>query len=252
MAAKDGNAKTVTTPVSLHKIDHVIRASLIVKNSTFPKDLQESILGPSKKKAKTAAKVDNSERCVDHDDQDDDEIWPVEDIPDRKLAKTIPEEFLISTADAEALLNDDLITLCVVQFLPEEAFVDIFEDEQSSTRLDRSIIQEDAYLGSMVDEYSAKSASGSPSGSSKKRASNGDTGFPICKAAKALTEKIESAMSADKKQLSKLMTKATKSQQEEREIYGQTVRLEELSNLLALTCEIQQLVGSLDHSIQTA
>jgi hypothetical protein len=250
------SGSVTTTPTSLHKIDHVIRASLIMKSSSFPKELQENILGTYRKKIK---RQDNADATALH--IDDDKVWQVEDIPDRRMADSISEEFLLSVADSGRLLRDDLITLCVVQFLPEEAFDDVFSDERSSTRLDRSILEDDNYLGMLVchtiltaisikaDEYAAPLVIGSTS-SGKKRPASGVIGFPTSKAVEVSTNKIESTINDDRKILSHMMTKAAWSQQEERETYGRTIRVEELSNLLALTLEIQQLVDILDHSIQ--
>ncbi|KAL3911746.1 MAG: hypothetical protein SGILL_007161 [Bacillariaceae sp.] len=259
VASSAENRTTCTTPASLHRIDHIIRSSLIVKSSTFPKDLRDSLYGPRKKRTKRS-EVDTEHAKIDTSDENDDEVWPVENIPDRRMANSIPDEFLISVdiRDPEGhLLMDDLITLCVVQFLPEEAFIDIFSGENTSARLDRSILEEDPYLGMLVcqsiltavsikaDEY----VSGSPS-SGKKRPSNGMKGFRTGSTASDTKDKLESLLEGNRKRLSALMGKPSRSLEEGREVYGRTIIVEELSNLLSFALEIQQLVGSLDHSIQ--
>lgn len=119
------------TPVVLYKRKHLLAACEDVKSSSFPKDV--------------ILIMDSSTNGSDEND-----VWPVNDIPNRSLTDSdAPDDWLIS-CDSRPLLSDELLTFIVIQFLPEEAMEEIIgSDGRISSWLDRSIL-EDVYLGSLV------------------------------------------------------------------------------------------------------
>jgi SET domain len=236
------------TPVSLHKIDHLIRACLIIKSSIYPKEIQNCLM----------------QRRVGQDGpwngSNDDEFWDVEDIPDRKMANSMPDEFLVSLTlkdtARESLLTEDLISLLAIQFLPEDAFVEIFQNESSTTRLDLSILEDDPYLGMLschsllmalslkLEEYALRlsNANGKspPPGSGGTKSTESIVSF-----APLLLRDIESARNGDLSRLSVLMATTPRASEADRELFGRTIRAEELTNLLALTKEVADIFKKL-------
>lgn len=227
------------TPVCLHKSDHLARACLMVKNSNYPKQLRGQI-------------------SSDDVEDGDDEVWFVEDIPNRLMKDAMPDEFMVSMNDKQNgyLFSEDMITLLAIQFLPEDAFIEIFSDgDDSSTtiaRLDRSILTDDPYLGLLVchslltaistrsDEYISHNQNKSSGKSSRSSTVDVET----TKSQLASMKQDEAAT------LNRLLSTSPSTKQIEREIYGRTIRVEEMINLHALCKEIESLVSSLNHSIQ--
>jgi hypothetical protein len=232
------------SPVSLHKIDHLILSCLIVKNSVYPQEIQKLLM-----------------QRRNSDDHTEDEFWDVQDIPDRRMGDTIPDEIVISMTLQNAhgsLLSDDLVTLLAVQFLPDDAFVEIFENEQdtttTSTRLDRSIVEDDPYLGMLichslltalsirVEEYTtippfSIALVSKPPG----RQGGEKTNKPPTTV--SLLQQVESVRNDILGRLFALMTaKISITLLERREICGRTVQAEELVSLQALTKEVTGLV----------
>jgi hypothetical protein len=223
----------------------------MVKNSNYPKQIREQIL------------CHHIQKDNNHDVEDDnDEAWFVEDIPNRLLKNTMPDEFMISTNDKSNgyLFSEDIITLLAIQFLPEDAYKEIFSDgDDGSTttiapRLDRSILTDDPYLGLLVchslltaisirsDEY--RSWRQNKSGGKSTRTSTVDV--ETTKTQLATMKQDETAT------LNRLLSTVPSTGQIAREIYGRTIRVEEMINLQSLCEEIESLVSSLNHTIQPA
>jgi hypothetical protein len=232
-------------PVCLHKIDHLIRSCLIVKNSVYPQEIQNQL-------EKRRGSLDNT----------DDEYWDVEDIPDRRMVGSIPDEIMVSLIPKNShgsLLSEDLITLLAVQFLPEDAFVEIFENEQratTGTRLDRSILEDDPYLGMLicqslltalsirVEEYTTvppcTNVASKPPGRQPVVLPNRTTTVSLLQHVESIRNNILSRLSA-------LSAKISTTLLEAREIWGRTIQAEELASLLALTQEVTGLLDKLSH-----
>ncbi|KAG7373915.1 SET methyltransferase domain containing protein [Nitzschia inconspicua] len=232
------------TPLTLHKIDHLIRSCLIVKNSAYPEHIQ-NLLNERRDSLRGGC-----------DESNDDDYWDVESIPDRRMTESMPEEFLISINSKDMtnqnfLLSEDLITLLAVQFLPEDAFTDIFQSENTMIRLDRSILEEDPYLGLLVcyalmtalsirmKEYASPTASTS---------THHDHGRKVDQngSAKAILKVVKRTIQDDTNRLSELISKYPRELSEDREMFGRTVRIEELTNLLALAEEVAALFDKLN------
>ncbi|KAG7349865.1 SET methyltransferase domain containing protein [Nitzschia inconspicua] len=233
------------TPLALHKIDHLIRSCLIVKNSAYPQHIQNLL---------NARRDSLRGGC---DESNDDDYWDVESIPDRRMTESMPEEFLISIKSKDMtnpnfLISEDLITLLAVQFLPEDAFTDIFQSENTMIRLDRSILEEDPYLGLLVcyalitalsirmKEYASPATIASTNHDHGRKVDQNDS-------AKAVLQIVKGTIHDDRNRLSELISKSPRMLSEDREMFGRTVRIEELTNLLALAEEVAALFDKLNH-----
>jgi hypothetical protein len=240
------------TPVCLHKSDHLARACLMVKNSAFPEQLRDEL------RHRTTNPLRND--SANDDDEVDDQVWFVEDIPNRLRNQSIPNEFLIPTvAPVEGqygnlLLSEDMITFLATQFLPDDAYADIFPDDDSDARLDRSILTEDVYLGMLVlhslltaigikaEEYTTPPRPKAPG--TQKYHSNAIN-------VQSTSNQLSTMMNDETTALKVLVAQSPSTRQTEREIYGRTIRVEEIMNLQSLCEEIQSLVTHLNHSIQS-
>jgi len=246
-----------TTPVGLSTKTHLLAAAKSLKASTFPDTLMDRI-----------QKLNGqSPEMQDVEEDEEDCCWEVCDIPDRPNMAS-EDEFLVSTSQAresneEFLLTDDMITLLSAQFLPEEAFDEIFPsgDSASNTvQLDRSILVEDYYLGMLVCKsllvaffLKARDYGTDADGETKTEEDSADF---VAKAISGAAppgffEKfISSLLKNETARLQGLLKatnegKTTTTSNADREIYGRTIRIEELTNLWAFCHEIEELMAKL-------
>ena len=256
-AEKPTHVSKFSTPVGLSARDHLVAASRAVKASSFPDTLIDRIRSQSEQST-------NGDEEYDEDDS----FWEVCDIPDR-LKMTSNEEFLISASQArcdddEPLLSEDIVTLMAAQFLPEDAFDEIFptgENTLNEVLLDLSILTEDYYLGMLVcksllvalflkaRDYTLDT--GAEEGNDKTV-----TEDPRDLVMKAISAATPSGVvgkyisSLVKKESSRIQTclhvaNSARTTAELREIYGCTIRIEELTNLFAFCSEIEGLMARL-------
>lgn len=124
----DSTASNSTlTPVGLHKTKHLLAACAAVKESDFPRDVK---------------------KYIESHAMEEDETWDVSSIQSRQMEHDAPDDWLISF---DSPLSDELVTFLVLQFLPDEAYTELCPNDQISTWLDQSIL-EDFYLGKLVCE----------------------------------------------------------------------------------------------------
>lgn len=132
-----GDIENDVTPVILSK-ERLIQACAHISLSKIPQDLEKQIT-----------------TCPELLQQDFD-IWELPSAPslmDRNsnaVKKQIPDEIIVNLSHP---LSDDLITLCSLQFLPDEAFDEICEvhdNGDSTLTMLSSDILEDFFLGSLV------------------------------------------------------------------------------------------------------
>jgi len=285
------STSTSTTPVGLRKIDHLIAAARYVKESSFPDSL---VLRIKQIQGQTGS-VNEGE--YDNEDKEDEEdcFWEVHDIPDRPMmdgdtnkpgedfppAATVAtdDEFLISVCsknnnnndtgstgsngnERSLLLNEELITLLIAQFLPEDAFLEIFPEgnnnNNDTVRLDRSILIEDYYLGMLVcksllvaiklktNEYCSDGDDDNDDDNNNDKDTSEESADAIEKAvsggtATAVGRYLSSTLQQEKSRIDSLL----QTKDNDREIYGRTIRIEELKNLGAFCDEIESLVSNL-------
>eukprot|EP00536_Pseudo-nitzschia_multiseries_P012441 jgi/Psemu1/32131/gm1.32131_g len=292
-------AVAATTPVGLRTRDHFLEAAKRVKESSFP----DSLVRRLRRKRGRADPGSTEEEEYDNDDYDDDEdcFWEVREIPDRPMMGTAPpsgtsslpsaacssiepdEEVLIAarTESGESdgdryLLTEALITLLAAQFLPEDAFLEIFPQGNNDTdvRLDRSILMEDWYLGMLVCqsllvaiELKTKEYVGvgedvpgteagktdidididTESGNEATNAiynnnnNNNNNNIPTT----AVGRRLSSLIRSEAGRIDSILRAKAGGGGNERELYGRTIRIEELKNLAAFCDEIEALVSSM-------
>jgi len=151
------------TPVILSKID-VIKACSLVSSSSYPDKLKQKVISSSFQKNRCD---EHQKMCNDDDEEDIDEVW---DLPiniqcrEKDICNIISDELLLHyegggkdrLQDVD-ILSDELITLCCIQFLPDDAYAELKEDfvnsegnhEQSLCLLTKDILQ-DYFLGKLV------------------------------------------------------------------------------------------------------
>jgi len=266
-----------STPVGLRTRDHFVAAARRVKESSFPKSLVRRLQQTQGRAQKNNTQEENE------DDEDEDCFWDVHEIPDRPMMSNAPEPGNSSSA-AEAdeevliaaratsgkagqfLLTESLITLIIAQFLPEDAFLEIFPGGNNDTdvRLDRSILMEDWYLGMLVcqsllvaiglkcKEYRCVAdVLGTESDKTKadldtndeKEATNAVRNSASGNIASAIGRRLSSMLRGEAGKIENLLQK--KANGNDRELYGRTIRIEEMKNLAAFCDEIETLMSSL-------
>ena len=241
------------TPVSFDKKSHILAAcelmktgKIFVNNSTsdvaiprkspyFVNTIQEGI-----RKYVTTHNKNNG-----YDDEDD-PTWDVHDIPHRPMNDTTPDEFLIAIPTPKCyngsmeqpkdksnqthhLLTNELLTFIIAQYLPGEAYEDIFRESDGNgtvfTHLDHSILEEDPYLRLLVSktlQIAIKICAidhGIPAG-------NDDW-----------TDSIPGFID----NVLRLTQKSSLRQSEIRKLYGKTIILEELYHLQLFNNEMESL-----------
>ena len=247
-----------STPVGFSTKDHLIAASRSLKASSFPDTVVDRIRAQSS---------DSTERDDGHvEDDEDDCFWEVCDIPDRpKIASS--DAFLVSASQMgdigrTFLLTEDIVTLMVAQFLPEDAFEEIFpsgDDNFNTVQLDRSILMEDYYLGVLVCKsllvacfLKARAYVYNDDGEGRKpRSSKEELEEFVAKAISVATPSgfvgryISSLLQTEIARIRELLgTKnAENTTSKLREIYGRTIRTEEMTNLLSFCKEIEGLMA---------
>lgn len=247
-----------STPVGLSARDHLVAASRALKASSFPDTVMDRIRAQSK---------DSTEGDDGYDD--DDSFWEVCDIPDRfKMASN--DTFLVSSSQArgnnnESLLTEDIVTLMTAQFLPQDAFEEIFptrENTSNEVQLDLSILTEDYYLGMLVcksllvafflkardycadnggEEDKEKSGTAESTDFVAKAISGATPSGVVREYISTLIEKEASRI----RQRLDTVESARAATTTLREIYGCTIRIEELTNLCAFCKEIEGLMAEL-------
>ena len=246
-----------STPVGLSARKHLVSATRLLKASSFPDTIMDHI---------RARNGNSAEGDDGHDEEDS--FWEVCDIPDRPNMASV-KEFLVSASqassiDREFLLTEDVVTLVAAQFLPRDAFDEIFpsgDDSSNTVRLDRSILIEDYYLGMLVcksllvalflkardyccnkDDEEGK----------QKTAIEESAGF-VAKAISGAAPSgvagryISSLLQNEIARIRELLRTANNKNEttDFREIYGRTIRTEEMTNLLTLCTEIEGLMAML-------
>ena len=129
------------------------------------------------------------------------------------------------------MVSEELITLACAQFLPEDAYQEVFGQEEMNL-LDRSIL-EDYYLGNLVcrsllTAIDNKLATYRPIGS----VTDSDKG-PL--------------LHRDQESLRKLVQAKPNDPASYRKIYGLTIQIEEMASLEALRKELEDVAGCLEH-----
>lgn len=253
-----------STPVGFSTKDHLLIASKSLKASSFPDTIMDRIRAQSS----DSAERDDS----DFEGIEDDCFWEVCDIPDRpKVASS--EEYLISASqtggsDIAFLLTDDIVTLMAAQFLPEDAFDDIFppgNDNSKTIKLDRSILNDDYYLGVLVCKsllvacfLKARTyVHDLDDKGTKTKMSKEELEDFVAKAISVATPSgivgryISSLLKTESAKIREYFetTNQENAASKLREVYGRTIRTEEMTNLLVFCKEIEDLMAtlSLDH-----
>lgn len=241
------------TPAYLHRTNHLLVACQNVKRSSYPQYVRETMIQEKQTTLEDA----------EEEEDEDDYFWDVRDIPTRPMSETIPEEIVVSISNDRSksnhfLLSEELVTLLAVQFLPEDAYLDIFPDHDASrggsTTLDRSILAEDNYLRKLVcrslliaidrkvDEYTIRASDSSlhqQNDSHKTTQPPFDTGKV---SSESESDRLVHLWNGDQRRLEQLMTiPQPRTVHEQREVYGLTIRMEELANLKMLGEEVQEL-----------
>jgi hypothetical protein len=243
------------TPVGLSTRDHLLTASRSLKSSSFPDTVMDRI--------RTTLKG-----TTEGDEDEDDCFWEVCEIPDRPNMVS-EEEFLVSASHEnsnkkESMLTDSMVTLMVAQFLPIDALEEIFppgEDVSNTVLLDRSILEEDYYLGMLVcksllvalflkgRDYSSDTGENTSVGEESTdfvakaisgAAPPGVVGRYLSSLLKTETARVMALLDQKSAQ-----AETISSMRAEREMYGRTIRTEELTNLISFCRELEALVASL-------
>jgi hypothetical protein len=251
------------TPAYLRKLDDLLVACQRVKTSSYPKDVRDTMI--------------QERQAMSHEEEEDGEaddyFWNVQDVPDRPLGDSMPEEFLVSASSIDNrsdsshfVLSEEIITFLAVQFLPEDAYLDIFSGNDrcdGQTTLDRSILTTDQYLRKLVCQsimvaIDQKLDQYAPYGSDSALAKPNDVdGLPIkfasVTSASRTQNRLDEVWKADQHRLEELLARPHgRSIHEEREVYGRTIRLEELTNLKILSEEAYELLTMKGDSISSA
>ena len=254
------------TPVGLRAKDHLIAAARSLKASTFPDSVMDHI-----RTKKGQSTVRDSEEENDEEDEDDC-FWEVCDIPDRPDMAS-DDEFLVSASQAHDtnggfLLTEDTVTLMAAQFLPGDAFDEIFpsgDDAPNTVRLDRSILIDDYFLGMLVcksllvalflkardycdDEGKANAKDESAEFIAKAISGAAPAGFVgryLSSLLKNETARIRELLETVNDVKGATATTTMVRVRTEREIYGRTIRTEELTNLSTFCKEIEDLMATL-------
>mmetsp|Transcript_4493 Transcript_4493/g.10853 ORF Transcript_4493/g.10853 Transcript_4493/m.10853 type:complete len:496 (+) Transcript_4493:167-1654(+) len=249
-----------STPVGFSTKDHLLVASKSLKASSFPDTIMDRIRAQSS---------DSAERDDGNfEDIEDDCFWEVCDIPDRpKMVSS--DEFLISASqmggsDSTFLLTDDIVTLMAAQFLPEDAYDEIFpsgNDNSNTVELDRSILSEDYYLGVLVCKSLVLACflkartyvhdldcEGSKNKTFKKEPEDFVLkAIAVATSSGIVGQYISSLLKSESAKVRELLE--TKNEENSasklREVYGRTIRIEEMTNLLAFCKEIEDLMVTL-------
>jgi hypothetical protein len=202
-------------------------------NGKVDNNLTPAVLSKSKDLLVACRKITKSDypsqlHAVVSTKHTEDEVWDVSNLPTRNV-KEISEDLTLSSKPF--LFSEELITLVCAQFLPEDAYQEVFGLE-GTTLLDRSIL-EDYYLGNLVcrsvltaidDKLATYLLFGSVTDS--------DKGPPLHR---------------DQESLRKLFQAKPNDLASYRKMYGLTIRIEEMASLEALRKEVEDVVGCLEH-----
>jgi hypothetical protein len=191
------------TPAVLSKTKDLLVACRKIAQSDYPSQLQAVV---------------TSEHM-------EDEVWEVSNLPTRNI-KHLSEDLTLSSKTL--LFSEEIITLVCAQFLPEDAYQEVF-GQVETTLLDRSIL-EDYYLGNLVcrsllTAIDDKLATYRPSGS----VTESNKGPPLHHVLRKLVQAKPNDLASY------------------REMYGLTIRIEEMASLEALRKEVEDVVGCLEH-----
>jgi hypothetical protein len=201
----DGKVDNNLTPAVLSKSKDLLVACRKIAQSDYPAQLQAVVTSKHM----------------------EDEVWDVSNLPTRSV-KEITEDLTLSSKPL--LFSEELITLACAQFLPEDAYHEVFGQEET-TLLDRSIL-EDYYLGNLVCRsllmaIDDKLATYRPIGS--------------------VTDSDKGPLHRDQESLRKLVQAKPNDLASYRKIHGFTIRIEEMTSLEALRKEVEDVVGCLEH-----
>ena len=192
------------TPAMLSK-EALVAACESVKKSPYPKELAATM--------------------EEYDIEGD--TFGIDDTKGRDLS-FLSDQFLITPSTTGSYLSDEIVTLCCSQFLPNDVYDEIFEDEPKQL-LGQEVL-EDYFLGKLVSmalltAYKNKLA----------------TYTPLVSVPNVIAEGKD-----DKEVLQQLLQLENRDKSTLRAIYGITVRLEEIKALEELRNEAIALVASLD------
>ena len=168
------------TPVSFDKKSHILAACELIKTEKiFVNNSTSDVVRPTRSHyfIKTiqegVRKYVTAQNKNDGDDDEDDPTWDIHDIPHRPMNDTTPDEFLLEIPTPTCyngvteqqkdksnrnhhLLTNELLTFIIAQYLPEEAYEDIFCGSDGNgavfTHLDHSILEEDPYLRLLISK----------------------------------------------------------------------------------------------------
>jgi hypothetical protein len=161
-----------------------------------------------------------------------DEVWDVHNLNPRNTSH-ISNDLLLSNPR----LSDELITLLCVQFLPDEAYDEIF-GKSPSYLLDRSVV-EDYYLGNLVCQALLTAIDEKVDAYQRPIEKEESDKVPVAK---------RSALERDRNSLRhKLHSKKTDNGVEyHRGVCGLTIQIEEMTSLEALRREVLEIITCLD------
>jgi hypothetical protein len=145
----------------------------------------------------------------------------------------IPNDLLLS----KPRLSDELITLLCVQFLPDEAYDEIF-GESPSCLLDRSVV-DDPYLGNLVCHALLTAIDEKVDAYQRPIEKEESDKVPVAK---------RSALERDRDSLRHLLhsKKSDNGVEYHRGVCGLTIQIEEMTSLEALRREVLEIITCLD------
>jgi len=169
----------------------------------------------------------------------------------------LPSSSTVSGSGSNILLTDDIITLVLVQFLPEDAYTAIYPSYgqpgyAEATLLDRSILVDDYYLGMLVchtlliaihmksKEYESNENVEGDDDDDTLGEHTSNVGCSVRTMCQQEKNKIETLLLLLQQQAQQQAQQQHQSQQ--RELYGRTIRLEEMSHLYKLYKEVTTLM----------
>jgi hypothetical protein len=210
------NAGTLASCLSKHQ--HLLPACQAIKQSEIPRRLQTKMK-----------------------DIDEQETWDVADLPVRETV-ILADDVLIGNSSSTSTstssgssLTDELITFVCLQFLPEEAYQELQDDDGEVSLLDASIL-DDMYLGVLVcrslllaihkklDEYD------DDTDESKDEC--------VCVTTNNVPGRIASLLEQEAPTLRHEKSK-------HRSYYGWAIRIEELTSLQTLCTHVSSVMGCL-------
>ena len=253
------------TPAILSKAS-IIKACSIVAKSTYPETIRKMLLErPSNER------LDTAELDVNDDVGDIDEVWDIpNDVQNRRkdTINVIPDEILIQSLNINegddddhddeqySMLSDELVTLCCIQFLPDEAYTELMNenddsDKSSSICLLEKEVLEDYFLGKLVCKAILDAIEERMNEYSDIDLDNSSIFGNKSNLQKPQQDVNTNKLQEDQKLLKNLMkSNDVTLKKKEHLLYGLTIRIEEKMCLMMLKKEVAELFDSLDDDVR--